>query len=55
MLLFSCGVYLFSKNEALESPHFSVNWKELVGMFGEKEEAGNAELPALSSALELRI
>lgn len=51
MLLFSCGVYLFSKNGTLEVPEFSVNQKELVNVLGEKGEAGSAKLPALNSAL----
>lgn len=42
MLLFSCGVHLLSKNEALEAPEFSVNWKGFVGVLGQKGEAQNS-------------
>lgn len=50
MLLFSWGVHLFSKNETLEAPEFSVKWRAFFGMLGEKGEAGSAKLPALNWA-----
>lgn len=51
MLLFSCGVHFFSKNETLEVPESSVNQKGLAGMLGEKGEAGSTKLSALNLVL----
>jgi len=36
MPLFSCGVHLFSENETLKAPEFSVDRKGLPDVLGEK-------------------